>query len=181
VATELGLEPVLGILLGDEVLVADTAGSTLLAGHTVSRAGQHNVEVHAINANARVILDAQIDVLIDTKAEVTRLGEVAILQLELLDGQTLLQDLLGLLATNSDVGSDLLISADTEGTHGQTSSRQNGLLVSQLLQHTGSTSQTITALTNAAVDDKLLDEDLAHRFRLLLQLLGLFNGARKAD
>jgi hypothetical protein len=53
--------------------------------------------------NARVVLDAQVDVLADTETEVARLGEVALAELVLLDLQATLEDLLSLGATDGDV------------------------------------------------------------------------------
>ena len=38
----------------------------------------------------------------------------------------------------------------------------NGLLAGNLLQHTSSLGDSITRLTNANVDDKLLNADVAH-------------------
>lgn len=84
-------------------------------------AGEHlhaAVEVHAVDTDAGVVLDTQIDVLGDTEAEVAGLGEVALPQLILLDLQATLQNLLGLGATDGDVNGDLLVTTDTEGTDG---------------------------------------------------------------
>ena len=43
----------------------------------------HHVEVQSIDADARVILDAQVNVFLDTKAEVPGVGEVVFPQLVL--------------------------------------------------------------------------------------------------
>lgn len=56
--------------------------------------------------------------LADTEAEVAGLGEVALLQLILLDLEATLQDLLGLGSTDGDVDGDLFVTTDTEGTDG---------------------------------------------------------------
>jgi hypothetical protein len=40
-----------------------------------------DVEVHAVDADRRVVLDAQVDVLGDTETEVAGLGEVALAEL----------------------------------------------------------------------------------------------------
>ena len=77
------------------------------------------VEVHAVDTNARVILDAQIDVLADTETEVTGLREVAPLQLVFLDPEATLENLLCLGAANGNVHRDLLVTTDTEGTDGE--------------------------------------------------------------
>lgn len=78
------------------------------------------VEVHAVDTDAGVVLDTQIDVLADTEAEVTGLREVALPELVLLDLQATLEDLLSLGATDGDVDGDLFVTADTEGTDGVT-------------------------------------------------------------
>ena len=79
-----------------------------------------DVEVHAVDTDRRVVLDAQVDVLGDTETEVAGGGEVALAELVLLDLEATLEDLLGLSATDGDVDGDLLVTADTEGTDGVT-------------------------------------------------------------
>ena len=79
-----------------------------------------DVEVHAVNADRRVVLDAQVDVLGDTETEVAGLGEVALAELVLLDLEATLEDLLGLGTTDGDVDGDLLVTADTESADGVT-------------------------------------------------------------
>ena len=76
------------------------------------------VEVHAVNTDRRVVLDAEIDVLGDTETEVASLGEVALAQLVLLDLEATLENLLCLGAADGDVDSDLLVTADTECADG---------------------------------------------------------------
>lgn len=43
----------------------------------------HHVEVQSVDADAGVVLDAQIDVLLNTEAEVSGIGEVVLSQLVL--------------------------------------------------------------------------------------------------
>ena len=69
-ATELLDEPLLGLFLGDSLEVAEGAGSCSSSGDSLASAGEDNVEVHTVDAGGGVILDAEIDVLIDTEAEV---------------------------------------------------------------------------------------------------------------
>ena len=113
-------------------LAAPAAGDTLTgtgprclsaSSAEISRSKVHlhdDVEVHAVNADRRVVLDAQVDVLGDTETEVAGLGEVALAELVLLDLEATLEDLLGLGTTDGDVDGDLLVTADTEGTDGVT-------------------------------------------------------------
>lgn len=44
---------------------------------------QHDVEVHAVDTNAWVVLDAQVDVLLDAEAKVAGVREVVLAQLVL--------------------------------------------------------------------------------------------------
>ena len=74
------------------------------------------IEVHAVDTNRWVVLDAQIDVLRDTKTEVARLAEVALPQLVFLDFEATLEDFLCFWAADGDVDGDLFVTADTEGT-----------------------------------------------------------------
>ena len=76
------------------------------------------VEVHSVDTNTRVVLDAQVNVFADTEAEVAGLREVALSQLVFLDLEAALENLLSLGATDGDVHSNLFVTTDTEGTDG---------------------------------------------------------------
>ena len=110
------LEPLDGVVAGDAVGGTDSALGTATADDTLTRAGHAAVEVHAVDTDTGVVLDAEINVLRDTEAEVAGLAEVALAQLVLLDLEATLEDLLGLGATDGDVDGDLLVTADTEGS-----------------------------------------------------------------
>jgi hypothetical protein len=84
------------------------------------------VEVHSIDANTRVVLNTKVNVLADTEAEVTRLGEIALLQFIFLDFQATLQDFLGLGPPDSDMNSNLFVTTDSEGTDSVASLACNG-------------------------------------------------------
>lgn len=98
----------------------DSALGATAAGDTLTGAGHAAVEVHAVDTDTGVVLDAEIDVLGDTEAEVAGLGEVALAELVLLDLEATLENLLSLGATDGDVNGDLFVTADTEGTDGVT-------------------------------------------------------------
>jgi len=53
-------------------------------GNTSARSAENDVEVHAVNTSAGVVLHAKIDMLLNTEAKVTSLAEVLLAQLELL-------------------------------------------------------------------------------------------------
>lgn len=117
------------------MLESDLAGLDPPVGHVEAGAAQHDVEVQAVNADRRVVLDAQVDVFLDSEAEVAGGGEVVAAQLVLAHLQAALQDLLGLGATDRAVDGDLLVTTDAERAHGVACLRVDGLLASQLLQH----------------------------------------------
>jgi len=134
----------------------------LLLGDSATWSTDLDIEIHTVDTSAWVVLDSEIDVLLDTKAKVTTLREVSILEFVLLDLQTLLEDLLGLLTSDGNMASDLIVTADTEGSDSITSLGEDWLLVSQLLQHLSGTGESITWFTNANVEDELLDAWLTH-------------------
>lgn len=95
-AIEALLEPLDGFLTLDAVAVADAALHPAALRDTVAGAGHADVEVHAVDTDGGVVLDAEIDVLADAEAEVAGLAEVALAELVLLDLEATLDDLLGL-------------------------------------------------------------------------------------
>lgn len=97
---ELLAEPGLSIRLGQLVAVAHLALGVLAASHAGTWAVQHHVEVHAVNTGGGVVLDAQVNVLLNTEAEVAGSAEVLSLQLVLLHLQATLQNVASLLATD---------------------------------------------------------------------------------
>ena len=97
---------------------ADSALGVATTRDTLTRAGHAGVEVHAVDTDTGVVLDAEIDVLADAEAEVAGLAEVALAELVLLDLEATLENLLSLGATDGDVDGNLFVTADTEGTDG---------------------------------------------------------------
>ena len=67
------LEPFHSVFLGDSVLGSDDAFASSSEGHSVSRALEHDVEVHAVDTGVGVILNTQIDMLLNTESEVSSL------------------------------------------------------------------------------------------------------------
>lgn len=120
------------------------------------------VEVHAVDTDTGVVLDAEIDVLGDTETEVSGLREVTAAELVLLDLEATLENLLSLGATDGNVDGDLLVTADTEGTDGVAGLGVDGGLTRKLLKHLGGTSKSVTRLADGDVQHELLDAQLAH-------------------
>ena len=79
------LKPLHCLLLGNTVLVSNSALSSLPVGNAVARASQYNVEIHPIDPNTWVILYAKINVLLDTKTKVALIREVLLSKLIFLD------------------------------------------------------------------------------------------------
>jgi hypothetical protein len=165
---------------------------------TLARAGHAYVEVHAVDTrlsqrpptsnpkprdvpNARVVLDAQIDVFADTEPEVARLAEVALAEFIFLDLEATLENFLGLGATDGNVDGNsveavnllcsllvvllyaiLLVPPDTKSTDSVAGFAVDGSLTAQLLEHLSRTGEAITRLADGNVKNKLLDAKLAH-------------------
>ena len=70
-ATEVLDEPELGVILGNALELSDTAllGSPL--GNSEAGSLEDNSEVHTENTSGGVVLNSEINMLIDTKSEVT--------------------------------------------------------------------------------------------------------------
>lgn len=178
-ALESVLVPLDCLVLVDAVGGADLALAPPALSDALAGAGHANIEVHAVDTasvrvclsrsmcrphvpNARVVLDAQVDVLADTEAKVARLGEVALAELVFLDLEATLEDLLCLGATDGNVDSDLLVPPDAESTDGVAGLGVDRSLTGQLLEHLRGTGQAITRLADGDVEDELLDAELPH-------------------
>jgi len=135
------LEPLHRVLLGDAVVDAHAALPAPAVRDVEAGAAEHHVEVEAVDADAGVVLDAQIDVLLDAEPEVARVGEVALAQLVLAHLEAALEDLLGLGAAHRAVDGDLLVTSDAEAAHRVAGLGEDGRLARQLLQHLGRASQ----------------------------------------
>ena len=172
------LEPLDCILLAHSVMNTNRTLGNLLLGNTATWSGDLDVEIHTVDTSAWVVLDTEIDVLLDTETEVSTLSKVSVLKFVLLNLQTLLKDLLGLLTSDGNMAGDLVVSANTEGSDSISSLREDWLLVSQLLQHLGGTGESITWLTDTDVENELLDAWLAHGV-IFLGLLDLIKRYKK--
>ena len=82
-AVILGLEPLHGVLLDQLVRSAHAAGLLPPVPDVHAGSAQHHVEVHAINTDRRVVFDTQVDVFLDSEAEVAVGTEVLTAQLVL--------------------------------------------------------------------------------------------------
>ena len=95
-----------------------TAGSVFALVDAHAGTLEDDVKVHAVDTDLGVVLDAEVDVFLDTETKVTGRAEVVLRELVLLHLEALLEDLGGLGATDGRVDTDLLVSTDTEGSDG---------------------------------------------------------------
>lgn len=171
----LGLKPLDGVGSGDLVTVADSslapastsnaeAGTGPMAHCKISipiTSGKENklgsihddVKVHSVNTDGRVVLDTKINVLRDTETKVSRLGEVALAQLVLLDLQSTLENLLSLGAADGDVHGDLFVPTDAKSSHRVARLRVYGRLARELFQDLGGTGKPIARLADGNVEN----------------------------
>merc|ERR1712008_573209 len=98
-----GLEPLHGVLLGQTVGESNLADLSSPVGNVHAGPAEDDKEVHAVDANAWVVLDSQVNVLLDAEAEVAVVGEVLLPQLVLLHIEAPLENLLGLGAPDGAV------------------------------------------------------------------------------
>merc|ERR1719206_989351 len=108
------LEPFDGIGFRDFVLEPNSRLLSATVCNVISRSGKHNIEIHTIDTNARIVLDAKIDMFCNTKSKVSSFRKVASSQLVFLHFQTLLQNLFRFWSTNCAVNSNLFITSNTK-------------------------------------------------------------------
>merc|ERR1712156_1226174 len=156
------LEPFHGVSFRDSVFESNSRLLSAAVCDVVSRSGKHNVEIHSVDTDARIVLDAKIDMFSNTEAKVSGLRKVASFQLVFLHLQTLLQDFFSLGSSHSAMNSNLFVTSDTEGSDSKTSFGENRCLTSKCFQHFTSTHQSITTLTDTDVDAQFLDANLFH-------------------
>mmetsp|Transcript_34448 Transcript_34448/g.98424 ORF Transcript_34448/g.98424 Transcript_34448/m.98424 type:complete len:202 (-) Transcript_34448:27-632(-) len=171
---KLRLEPFHAVVLLQPVPAPDLAPLELPVLDARARPRQVDVEVHAVDARAGVVLDPEVDVLVDAEAEAAILREVLLPQLVLLDLEALLEDLLGLVPAHGHVARDLLVAPDAEGPDREPRLGEDRLLLCELLQDLGCPSEPVATLADADVQHELLHPDLAHR------VLGLVRHCRRA-
>ena len=68
-ASEVFDEPELGVILGDALELAELSSACSTFGNSLACSCKHDEEVHSKNTSGGVVLNAEIDVFIDTKAE----------------------------------------------------------------------------------------------------------------
>ncbi|RUS76159.1 hypothetical protein EGW08_016071, partial [Elysia chlorotica] len=133
-------------------------------------APENNVEVHAVDANTRVIFNAQINVFLDTKPKIASVGEP---QIHMSYLQALLQDFFSFSTSDCAMACNLLITSDSKGSDSSFTFGEYWSLASELLQHFGCPGQSVTRFTHTNVQAELADAQLAHDVLFGLVLVSL--------
>eukprot|EP00166_Cyanidium_caldarium_P003712 ctg_361.g123 len=168
-ALVLGLEEADGVGFGHPLNGAHPRLAPPSSCHPRARPLQHHIKVHAIDTGAGIVLQTQINMLLDAKAEAAGVGKVRLVQFVLLDAQPALQQVERLGAAHGDVGGDPLSAANAKLPDGQSRPRGDHRLTvrvvlggGELLQHAARFGERIAARPDAAVDHQLVHLESPH-------------------
>ena len=75
-----GLKPFHSIILGELVGMSNAASFAFSVSDIHARTTKNNIEIHTINTNGGIVLDTQVNVFLNTKAEIAVLAEVVATQ-----------------------------------------------------------------------------------------------------
>ena len=117
------------------MLCADSAFASSSEPDSASRPLQDDVEVHAEDTGEGVILDTQVNVLLDTETKAPSIGEVSLLEFSVLDFEASLEDLIGFVASDSDMDCDFLVSFNAKASDCEPCSGWDWFLASQIFKH----------------------------------------------
>jgi hypothetical protein len=137
--------------------MADSRPLNLPLRNAVPRAAHNDVKVHAEDTDPGIVSRAEVNMLLNPKTKVARLGKVAPTELVLLHFKAALEDLLSFRPTDRDVDGNLFVAPDTELADGVTGLGGHWRLACELFQDFGGSRQTITRLSDRYVCGK--DED----------------------
>lgn len=79
---------------------------------------EYDVEVETIDSDGGIVLDAQVNVLLNTEAKVSGGGEIVASQLVFTHLQATLEDLLSFGSSHCAVHGNFFIPTNTEAPHG---------------------------------------------------------------
>ena len=133
----------------------------LPAGHAVARALEHDVDVHTVDTNIPVVLEAEIDVLLDAEPEVAGAREAVRADFVIVDLESFVEDLEGPLATHRHVRRDLIVTANAELRDRAVGAGEHRLLTGELLDNAGRASDLVADRARVDVDADLRNADLA--------------------
>jgi hypothetical protein len=133
------------------MLMADSCPLNLPLRNAVPRAAHNDVKVHAKDTNRGIISCTQVNMLLNPKTKVARLGEVAPAELVFLHLETALKNFLGFRPTNRDMDGNLFVAPDTELADSVAGLGSHWCLARELLEDFGCSRQTVTRLSDRYV------------------------------
>jgi len=129
---KLGLEPLDSILLRYPVRNTHARLTGTALGNTISRAVQHNIEIHTINTSRWIVFNTEINVFGNTKTEITSSREISADKFVFLNLEASLEELHGLFAANGNKARNLFVTTDRPLAHSVAGLSENRRLTSQL-------------------------------------------------
>merc|ERR1712180_44884 len=156
------LKPFHGISLSNSVLESNSRLLSTTVCDVVTGSSKHNIEIHSIDSNARIVLYPKINMLGNSESKIPCFGKIATTQFILLHLETLLQDFFCFGSSNSAMDGNLFITTDAKGSYGVAGFGEDRCLTGQSFQDLSSTNQSVTTLSNADVDTQFLNTDLLH-------------------
>lgn len=106
----------------------------------------------------------------------TFVGKVLLSELVFLNFKPSLEEFLSLVASDGDVDCHLFVSLDTERSDGVSGLGFNWLLISEIFEHLSGLGESISTLSDTAVQDELFNSDVSHLvFELFLLLCDYFH------
>ena len=145
---------------------ANATTADLASGYAGTSTGKTDKEVHTVNTSGGVVFDTQVNVFVDTETKVAGIREVLLKQLVFLHLEATFQNLEGFFSPHCHMDGNLFVTTDTERTKSVSSLGEDWLLACQLFQHTRRTGQSVTRLSDTAVEDQLVHFDFPHGIRL---------------
>jgi len=146
-----GLIPRRRIFLRYTMVTADSRPLNLSLRNAVPRAAHNNVKVHAEDTNPGIVSCTKVNVLLNPKTKVARLGKVAPTKFVLLHLETTLENLLGFRPTNRNMDGNLFVAPDSELADGVAGFGCHWCLARKLFKDFGCSRQTITGLSDGYV------------------------------
>lgn len=128
-------EELFSFFFGHTLLNTNSAGGSSALRDAFAGLLKDDVEIHTKNTSVRVILDSEVNVFLNTKAEIARVREVSFSKFEFFDFKSFFQDFICLLSSDGHMQSDLFVSLNTERSNGVSSLGGHGGLTSQIFQN----------------------------------------------
>jgi len=144
------------------MLMADPCLLNLSLRNAIPRATHNNVKVHAKDTNRGIVSCTEVNVLLNPKTKVARLGKVAPTEFVLLHLETTLENFLGFRPTDRDMDGNLFVAPNSELADGVAGLGCHWCLARELFEDFGCSGQTITGLANGYVDDELFNAEIPH-------------------